>query len=303
MSRTGRRSHTSPNGGSSNGRRQPIEPEAWDDLGFPEIPPYYPNRLRNRMILGVVLLVILVAAVAVGVVLSMNGNDNDQAVLVENKTITVNETSDPSSLSALPTHRPTRLTLSPTTERPTDDPTLGLTLPPTDVPTASQDAATLAPTSLRPTSPPTSVSAVPTVVNQFLDGLPPYSIELASTNASSPQAIALDNLQKDPLYNKYQNVHRLYQRYALAVFYLSTNGYSWQNDYRWLSNDNERNWYMDDRALSHCGADSRLTMLNLYENDLEGSIPTEVELLTDLERISLGYFGAARFTGTIPSEM
>jgi hypothetical protein len=300
MSTTGRNSHTSRN--SSNGwwsfrHRQPKEPEA-ADLVFPEIAPYYPNRLRNRVILGIVL-VLVVVAVAVGVVLSKNGSgDGDKAVSVENRTVTANETAVPSSSpdndqrptarSPAPgTRRPSR-PLSPVTEQPTDDQTLD----PTVFPTTTQ------PTPEGPMAAP----SVPSVVDQFLIGLPAYSIDLAESDADSPQAKALAWLENDPLYNDYQNVYRLNQRYALAVLYYSTNGTSWDTSTGWMSDDNECTWYMDDEDLGddHCGADSRLTMLDLYGNGLEGSIPTEVELLTDLEEISLAEEG---ISGTIPTEL
>jgi hypothetical protein len=255
MSRIGRHSHTSPNGGGSNNdRRQPKEPEAWEDLGFPEIPPYYPNRLRNRVILGIVLLVIVVAAVAVGVVLSKN-NDGGQAVLVENTTVAGNKTSAPSAPPAMSTKRPS------------------------------------------------AAPSVPSVVNQFLDSLPAYSTDLAESDADSPQAKALAWLENDPQYNDYE-LHRLNQRYSLAVLYYSTNGESWNNTDGWLSDDNECTWYQydgygpeDDKS---CLAGSRLAVLKLVDNDLDGSIPTELELLTDLEYMIVSVLSVS---GTIHSEL
>jgi hypothetical protein len=161
--------------------------------------PQYPDRARNRTIFGIVILVVVAAAVSVAVVLSKNGDDK-MTPIVGNET-----TSAEPSLS--PTRHPTRPSLSPVTHNPTSDPTLLRTNAPT-VPTM-----TAAPSSL--------------VVNQFLTGLPPYSLELATTNTSSPQAKALEWLQEDPLYHEYIAVYRLNQRYALAVLYYSTNGTSW----------------------------------------------------------------------------
>jgi hypothetical protein len=191
--------------------------------------------------------------------------------------------SSPSLPSPNPTRRPS---LPPVTEQPTEDPTLD----PTPVPTTTQ-----------PTSQPTAAGPI---TERFMNGLPPYSKELASNNTSSPQAKALDWLQKDPLYDEYQNVYRLNQRYALAVFYLSTNGEFWDNKTGWLSDNNECTWYMDGEGSDLCGVDSRLTILDLYGNNVVGSIPTEVELLSDLKRMSFGfYLNADGITGTIPTEM
>jgi hypothetical protein len=202
------------------------------------------------VILAIVLLVVVVAAVSVGVVLSKN--DHDQAVLVENKTIAANETSVPSFSSVNSTERPTA---APFPE---------------------------------------------SIVNQFLSGLPAYSIDLAESDADSPQAKALVWLDSDPQYNDYE-LYRLNQRHALAVLYYSTNGGSWINKTGWLSGDNECTWYMDDDDnVGTCGENSRLTLLELWNINVGGSIPTEVELLTNLERM---LFRGEALSGTIHSEL
>jgi hypothetical protein len=137
------------------------------------------------------------------------------------------------------------------------------------------------------------------VVDQFLSGLPPYSKELACNNASSPQAKALYWLQKDPRYYEYLNVYRLFQRYTLAVLYYSTNGDSWENNTGWLSNDSECEWYNDDDGHDMCDESFRLHTLWLIANGLEGTIPAELELITDLTQLVL----IDTFSGVIPSTM
>jgi hypothetical protein len=126
------------------------------------------------------------------------------------------------------------------------------------------------------------------VVDEFLSTLPPYSLELATTNASSPQSKALTWLRHDPLYNEYENVHRLNQRYALAVLYFSTKGRSWLNSTGWLSPENECDWSRSPFSMRYknvCGEGSRLLSLDLTSNGLAGSIPTEMELLSDLQEM------------------
>jgi hypothetical protein len=137
-----------------------------------------------------------------------------------------------------------------------------------------------------PTQSPTS-----SAVNEFMNGLPSYSLELAENDISSPQAKALWWLQMDPQYNEYE-LYRLYQRYALAVLYYSTNGDSWSDNSGWLSDDNECLWYHQfDELATHndisCTEASRLTALYLDKNGLDGTIPTELELLTDVENVRL----------------
>jgi hypothetical protein len=145
----------------------------------------------------------------------------------------------------------------------------------------------------------------PSSVNEFMNGLPSYSKELASNNASFPQAQAWTWLQGDPQYNEYE-LYRLYQRYTLAVLYYSTNGDSWNYTRGWMSNTSECSWYQfddsgpqDDKS---CVEASRLSFLDLGGNVLDGTIPTELELLTDLEYISLGLMGDA-LSGKIHSEL
>jgi hypothetical protein len=149
-------------------------------------------------------------------------------------------------------------------------------------------------------SSPPSGSPSSLLVNEFLSSLPQYSMELAESNNDSPQAKALAWLRGDPKFNEYENLYRLNQRYALAVLYYSTNAASSWNGYRgWISDENECLWYTS--WIEHiCTEVSRLTVLNLFTNALEGSLPTELELLTDLEYI---VFDDAALSGTIHSEL
>jgi hypothetical protein len=128
---------------------------------------------------------------------------------------------------------------------------------------------------------------IPTPVDQFLGGLPAYSINLAESDDASPQADALRWLKDDPQYNLYE-LHRLYQRYALAVLGYSTNKRGWINSAGWLTYDNECTWYGHGRVNTlECDEMSRLLTLVLYDNALGGSMPTELELLSDLRVLDL----------------
>jgi hypothetical protein len=137
------------------------------------------------------------------------------------------------------------------------------------------------------------------VVEEFLSGLPAYSLDLAENDDGSPQAKALAWLKEDPLYHEYRSVHRLNQRYALAVLFFSTNGTSWTNSTGWLSDDNECTWFMisfDDI----CSATFRLLTLQLGGVELDGSLPRELELLSDLESLD---FWDQNLSGAIYLEM
>jgi hypothetical protein len=229
------------------------------------------GRRTRRWILAAAVLVVVAGGVVAGVVLSQRGDNRDETAAPSSSSI------EPSSPNPPPSRRPIRSSLPPTTEHPTDEPTLTQTLDPT----------------ARPTLPPTtSEPTAAAVMERFMNGLPRYSLELASANASSPQAKALAWLQNDTQYNEYQNVHRLNQRYALAVFYYSTNGDSWKNNSGWLSNASECTWYttsISDEFSSDliCGTSTRLRDLFFSNEGLEGSLPTELELLSDLDFMSL----------------
>jgi hypothetical protein len=135
-------------------------------------------------------------------------------------------------------------------------------------------------------SPSTTPSAQPvqSAVNEFLAGLPGYSIDLAQSDANSPQAKALKWLENDTLYDEYE-LHRLNQRYALAVLYYSTKGPIWETRDGWLSNSSECTWYTRaEEAI--CGNEHRLSILWMGST-LDGTIPTELELLSDLVSLAL----------------
>jgi hypothetical protein len=141
-----------------------------------------------------------------------------------------------------------------------------------------------------PTSRPTS-----RLMDDLRSELPAYSLKIADANASSPQGKALAWLQNDSDYALF----RLKQRYALGVLYYSTNGQYWNNSREWMSDTDECGWYSgsDDRT---CDESSHLLNMVLGENNLDGSIPTELELLTGLTTLDLS---GATLSGSIHSEL
>jgi hypothetical protein len=66
------------------------------------------------------------------------------------------------------------------------------------------------------------------------------------------------------------------------------NGESWINSGQWLSNTTECFWYMEWENPDFCGAGWRVTYLSFSTNNLSGTLPTELELLSDLENIQIG---------------
>jgi hypothetical protein len=257
------------NGGSNNTSywrwRKPKEPEAQNidiDAIYPSEFPETRSGRTKQLLLAVAALIVVAVAVVLGVALSRNSSKGASEEVVTPVPSPPPPLNPPSS--------------TPETELPTDSPTLL----PTGLPTVVV-------TTTPPTAAPITASPTPSaVVNQFLSGLPPYSIELVDSDAGSPQAAALTWLQSDPLYYDYENVYRLNQRYALALLYYSTDGALWLNRDGWLSNGNECTWFTRS-SDDICDASFRLSILDLSINGLDGSIPTELELLTDLETMEL----------------
>ena len=84
-------------------------------------------------------------------------------------------------------------------------------------------------------------------------------------------------------------------RAALVALYNATGGANWTNSTNWLTNEALSEWYgvtTDENG--------RVTALDLYDNELSGSIPEELGDLTSLQRLSLHRNG---LSGEIPAEL
>jgi hypothetical protein len=101
----------------------------------------------------------------------------------------------------------------------------------------------------------------------------------ALQNASSPQSQALEWLQQG-INNTIEENWRLIQRYVLAVLYYSTSGDTWLENANWLSETSECTWYTD--ALDPiCDENGRFLRIVLLGNNLQGTVPNELALLSD----------------------
>lgn len=76
---------------------------------------------------------------------------------------------------------------------------------------------------------------------------------------------------------------RKIQRYALATLYLSTNGDDWTDNADWMTDRSECLWFNKiPKAQDICSNTTYLANLDLEDNNLSGTLPVEIALLTSL---------------------
>lgn len=126
-----------------------------------------------------------------------------------------------------------------------------------------------------------------------------WSMVFASTNqvenSSSPQSTAmLPNVSTDTFSCDSVTDVLTIECQALVALYESTNGDEWDNNSNWLNTNTVGNWQGVNVESNH------VIGLNLMSNNLDGTLPVELEELSDLEYI---YLSDNQLSGTIPSEL
>ena len=95
------------------------------------------------------------------------------------------------------------------------------------------------------------------------------------------------------------------QRFALATLFFATNGTTWQGSDKWVTEAPTCDWFTSGASRNRCNIqDDNAGMfaeLDLNRNNLRGTIPPELALLSDhLVSLDLTF---NQLTGTIPSEL
>ena len=125
----------------------------------------------------------------------------------------------------------------------------------------------------------------------------------ALNNTSSPQYMAYSWLLDNENLSEYTEEQML-QRYSMATLYFATNGDQWLVNNLWLSQVSECGWFGKTGSQRRCNKKGKLVNLELDLNDLNGSIPAELGLLSSaLETITLHGGPNSEITGTIPTEL
>jgi len=100
-----------------------------------------------------------------------------------------------------------------------------------------------------------------------------------------------NNSQYDPTRDRNQ----IAQRYILATLYYSTGGGNWTQNSNMLSKDDECNWYE-----SVICSQAAVTTIQLENNNVQGTLPSEIGVLEQLQHLKLGQ---NNISGAIASEL
>ena len=126
-------------------------------------------------------------------------------------------------------------------------------------------------------------------------------------NRNSPQYKAVEWLAQDKVDSVLNwGGYELLQRYVLRVLYHSTGGENWNNNAAagtWFQSDvRVCSWrvYFNNQDDLTCGTASLVDQLILWGDNLQGTIPSELGLLTALTWLSMS---RNQLSGTIPTEL
>jgi len=116
-------------------------------------------------------------------------------------------------------------------------------------------------------------------------------------DSSAIQYSALQWLASDDLFFIYSDQRKV-QRYAMATLYYGLIGEQWWNKSGWLIERDECLWA--NKAAVSCNSDGMVIAIDSQDNNVAGSIPPELGLLSGLEVLELQ---GNKILGTIPEEL
>jgi len=144
-----------------------------------------------------------------------------------------------------------------------------------------------------PTRPPPAA-----VVDEFRRSLP-NGTQISVSNSESPQARAYRWLLSDPSFTEYP-AERLRHRFSLATLFFATQGQDWNRKSGWLNMSlHECDWSFDELDGPTCDNSDAFKHVAFIENNLAGSLPDEIGLLSTLT--SFVIMSNQKLSGVIPS--
>jgi Leucine-rich repeat (LRR) protein len=148
---------------------------------------------------------------------------------------------------------------------------------------------------------------------------------LSLQDPNSAQAKALEWLLDNELLEDYGE-NRVLQRYTMAVLFYASNGSGWSSNAGWLSDQDECTWYSSGSETNICTdqglvgefnldknnvggtlpwlelamLSNQLIGMDFFQNEVAGSFPSQVGLLTALTAVDLF---SNRLSGELPTEL
>lgn len=116
-----------------------------------------------------------------------------------------------------------------------------------------------------------------TLVQFILDQSPGSSETLFDESSAQFKALqwVFSDVSRRPLPD-----YRILQRWVLGVLFYALGGDSWSRDDDWLTSTNECFWFTTSND-EICDERGRITIIELRDNSLEGTLPGELSLLSD----------------------
>jgi len=233
---------------------------------------------------------------------TVSASNDTSVTLSPTKSPTTNEpsfapTSSPSiALTEATSANPTEAPSMALTEATSANPTVAPSIAPTETQSAKPTVATPVPTALtpEPTFVPTSQPPVPDIVSLefvrafILEHSPMSTTEML--DQESPQFKSLQSLQQwmafglPPSQLRRTTKKSLVQRWVLGVLYYSTSGQNWiKGSDDWMGDDDACDWFgKNDQGT--CNSEKLVTSLDLGSNNMRGTLPKELSLLTTLSK-------------------
>ena len=176
----------------------------------------------------------------------------------------------------------------------------------TDLPQSQQQTQAPLPTSAAPTAPPTTPKPTPPKPTPLGQLKVPIRDVLMSVSPDGGQAIRSSNTPQQAAYLVLSSSGAvdlwaddlIIQKYALTVLYYSTEGRGWTDgaeDWKDLAkNDCQKVHVTCDRVTN------KVISIDLPHNNMQGSLPPELSLLTELQQLVLPQ---NNLTGVLPTEL
>jgi hypothetical protein len=122
--------------------------------------------------------------------------------------------------------------------------------------------------------------------------VPDFTAPVNPDDYCTPTNLALIWLASDDEVSLYSE-EQLINRYILVILHVAMNGSGWVNSMDWLSSSTECQWFG-----VWCDDEGKITVLNLPDNGLESTIPSEIGLLSGLQVL---YLPRNKLEGQVPT--